>query len=104
MPRLCEFYPGICFTTEEKARRNLSEVSRKVLVYISRVEQEITRVQTATGLTSGGNSTVHIYTQTIHRTTQLTNWEECGPCPVFASFTLEFALQLRKSTEKPQSG
>jgi len=27
---------------------------------------------TATGLTSGGSSTVHIYTQTIHRTTQLT--------------------------------
>jgi hypothetical protein len=24
-PRLCEFYPGICFTTEEKARKNLSQ-------------------------------------------------------------------------------
>jgi hypothetical protein len=23
--RLCEFYPGICFTTEEKARKNLSQ-------------------------------------------------------------------------------
>jgi len=39
---------------------------------------------------------VHIYTQTIHRTTQITsNVEECGLCPVFASFTLAFALQLR---------
>ena len=28
---------------------------------------------TANGLTPGGSSTVHIYTQTIHRTTQLTN-------------------------------
>jgi len=27
---------------------------------------------TAIGLTHGGSSTVHIYTQTIHRTTQLT--------------------------------
>jgi hypothetical protein len=27
---------------------------------------------TAIGLTPGGNSTVHIYTQTIRRTTQLT--------------------------------
>jgi hypothetical protein len=27
---------------------------------------------TATGLTPGGSSTVHIYTQTIHRTTHLT--------------------------------
>jgi hypothetical protein len=30
--------------------------------------------------------------------------EECGPCPVFASFNLAFALQLKKSTEKPQTG
>jgi hypothetical protein len=40
---------------------------------------------------------VHIYTKTIHRTTQITtNVEECGACPVFASFTLAFALKLRK--------
>jgi hypothetical protein len=67
---------------------------------------------TAVGLTPGGGSTVHIYSQTIHRTTQLTtmvgrlsgirtqsgqtNWEECGPCPVFASYNLAFALQLSK--------
>jgi len=76
---------------------------------------------------------VHIYTQTIHRTTQLTtlvgrlsgirtqsgqtkindeliayklspNWEECRPCPIFASYTLAFALQLRKKHGKPHSG
>jgi len=61
-------------------------------------------------LTPSGSSTVHIYTQTvhrttrltqtIHRTTQLTNWEECGPCPIFASYTLAFALQLRKKHGK----
>jgi len=88
---------------------------------------------TAIGLTPGGSSTVHVYTQTIHRTTQLTtvhrttqlttvhrttqlttvhrttqlatvhrttqlatNWDECGPCPVFASYALAFSLQLRK--------
>jgi len=52
---------------------------------------------TAVGLTPGSSSTVHIYTQTVHRTTQLrTNWEECWPCPVFASYTLAFALQLKK--------
>jgi len=50
---------------------------------------------TAVWLTPGGSSTVNIYTQTIHRTTQLI-WEECGPCPVFASYTLAFALQLKK--------
>jgi len=53
----------------------------------------------AVGLTPGGSSTVRIYTQTIHRTTQLI-WEECGPCPVLASYTLAFALQLRKKHEK----
>jgi len=26
--------------------------------------------------------------------------EECGPCPVFAGFTLAFALQLRKKHGK----
>jgi len=52
---------------------------------------------TAIVLTPGGSSEVHIYTETIHRRTQLTtNWEECGPWPVFASYTLAFALQLRK--------
>jgi len=50
---------------------------------------------TAIGLTPDGSSTVHIYTQTIHRTTQLI-WEEWGPCPVFASYTLAFTLRLRK--------
>jgi uncharacterized integral membrane protein len=32
---------------------------------------------TAIGLTPGGSSTVHIYTQTIHRTTQHF-WKHCG--------------------------
>jgi hypothetical protein len=30
----------------------------------------------------------------------MTNVEECGLCPVFASFTLAFALQLRKKHRK----
>jgi hypothetical protein len=28
----------------------------------------------------------------------------CGPCPVFASYTLAFSLQLRKKHAKPQLG
>ena len=67
---------------------------------------------TAIGSTPGGSSTVHIYTQTIHRTTQNkqymeqhNNLGECGPCPVLASYTLAFALQLSKKARKnPQSG
>ena len=56
---------------------------------------------TAIGLSRGGSIAVNIYTQTIHRTTQITrNLEERGPCPVFASVTLAFALQLRKKHGK----
>jgi len=62
---------------------------------------------TAIGLSPGGSSTVHIYTQTVHRMTQNkqyteqhNNLEECGPCPVLARFTLAFALQLRKKHGK----
>jgi len=71
---------------------------------------DVINLLTAIRLTPGGNSTVHIYTQTIHRTTQsaqtvhrtkqFINWEECGPCPVFTSYTLEFTLQLRKKQGK----
>jgi hypothetical protein len=53
----------------------------------------------AIGLPPGGSSTVHIYTQTVHRTTQLI-WEEYRPCLVFASYNLAFALQLRKKHGK----
>jgi hypothetical protein len=30
VPRLCELYPGICLTTEEKTRKTLSQGSRRV--------------------------------------------------------------------------
>ena len=65
---------------------------------------------TAIGLSPGGSSTVHIYTQTIYRTTQNkqyiehNNLGEFGPCPVLASYTLAFALQLRKKHGKPSVG
>jgi hypothetical protein len=44
----------------------------------------------------------YTFTQrTTQITTQITtNLEEYGPCPVFASFTLAFALQLRKKHGK----
>ena len=32
VPRLCKLYPGICLTTEEKARKNLSQGSRRMPV------------------------------------------------------------------------
>ena len=35
MPRLCGFYPGICLTTEEKARKNLSLGDDDDMTYLS---------------------------------------------------------------------
>jgi hypothetical protein len=62
-------------------------------------------ILTAIGLSPGGST--HLHTNNTenntnnNQTTQITNnVEECGPCPVFASFTLAFALQLRKKHGK----
>jgi hypothetical protein len=62
-------------------------------------------ILTVTGLSPGGST--HLHTNNTpnntnnNRTTQIkTNVEECGPCPVFASFTLAFALQPRKKHGK----
>jgi hypothetical protein len=70
-------------------------------------EYDMIYLLTVIGLTPGGSSTVHIYTQTIRRTIQnkqyiehTTILEECGPCPVLASYTLAFALQPRKKHGK----
>jgi hypothetical protein len=32
MPRLCQLYPGICLTTEEKARKSLSDSREKRVI------------------------------------------------------------------------
>jgi len=75
----------------------------------------------AIGLTPGGSSTVHIYAQTIHRTTQLTtlvgrlfgirtqtgqtNREECGLCPRLCLLYLGICLTTEeKAREKLSQG
>ena len=59
---------------------------------------------TAIGLSPGGSTHLHTnntYNTNNNRTTQITtNVEKCGPCPVFESFTLAFALQLLKKHGK----
>jgi len=40
----------------------------------------------------------HLHTNNTQNNTKLL--EECGPCPIFASYTLEFALRLRKKHRK----
>jgi len=63
---------------------------------------------TAIGLSPGGSSTVHIHTQTIHRTTQKKpyivqhkNFGRVRAVPrLWGGFTLAFALQLRQKHGK----
>jgi hypothetical protein len=40
-------------------------------------------------------------TRITKKKTSITNLEECWPCPVFANYTLAFALQLREKQGKP---
>ena len=61
-------------------------------------------------LSPGGSSTVHIYTQTIRRTIQNTqyiehnNWMSGGRAPSWLVIPWHLPYNRGKSTEKPQSG
>jgi len=44
VPRLCELYPGICLTTEEKARKNLSRCSRRVPAGTMKIHKHTMRI------------------------------------------------------------
>jgi hypothetical protein len=74
---------------------------------------------TAIGLSPGGSDTVeystvqystvqyntHLHTNNTQSNTKKTEQhknklEQCGPCPVLVSYTLAFALQLRKKHGK----
>jgi len=67
---------------------------------------------TAFGLSPGGNSTLHIYTQTIYRTTQITReqhrkqiiWKSAGRAQSLRVLPWHLPYNWGKSTEKPQSG
>ena len=58
---------------------------------------------TAIGLSPGGSSTVHFYTQTIHRTTQQF-WKSAGRAPSWAVIPWHLPYNQGNGTETPQSG
>ena len=64
---------------------------------------------TAIGLSPGGSNTVHIYTQTIHRTIQSKQyieqhnyWKSAGRAPSWLVIPWHLPYNRGKSTEKPQ--
>ena len=60
---------------------------------------------TAIEFTPGGSSTVHFYTQTIHRTTQFTNLGRVRNVPRLCELYPGICLTTEgKDTGKPQSG
>jgi len=84
---------------EQKPRKNVA--SCWLIFIINCMIYDMIYLLTAVGLSPGCST--HLHTNNTqnntnnNRTTQIqTNVEECGPCPVFASFTLAFALQQRK--------
>jgi len=81
----------------------ICEVKHFILVNIDILILILIYLLTVIRLTPGGSSTVHIYTQTIHRTTHITihrttqlttNWEGCGPCPVFVSKYMNYSGRI----------
>ena len=66
---------------------------------------------TAIGLSAGASSTVHIYTQIIHRTAQITTerhklllWKSAGRAPSLRVLLWHLPYNWGKSMENPQSG
>jgi hypothetical protein len=57
---------------------------------------------TATGFTPGGCCTVHIYTQTIHRTTQYLTGKNAVRAPSLRVITWHLPYNWGKKTKKPQ--
>jgi len=86
------------------------------MIWYDMIWYDMINLSTAIGLTPGGCSTVHIYTQTIHRTTQIQTihrtrqitteqhkqliWKSAGRNPSLRVLPRAFALQLRKKHGK----
>jgi hypothetical protein len=89
--RLCELYPGIYLTNEEKARKNSVRVVEKfpdisvVAVQYTFTYKQCTECRERNTCTNRKKNKIG----------------KCGPCPVFASYTLAFAFQLKEKHGVP---
>jgi hypothetical protein len=81
VPRLWEFYPGICLTTKEKAWKNLSHVKKNLsqsTVYILPKHQHITKPsQTHTLQNPHIPTQTHTHTHTHTHLNHLKNQNWC---------------------------
>ena len=91
-------------------KNNTCEIIEKTLrsVYVLEILErsvvyDMIYLLTAIGLSPGGRSTVHIYTQTVHRTTKQF-WKSAGRALSWLVVLWHLPYNRGKSTEKPQSG
>ena len=82
VPRLCEFYPGICLTTEEKARKNLSQgrknLSHSTVYILSKTHTHITKPsQTHTLQNPLIHTHAHKHTTKQYKTTSIQIKTKC---------------------------
>ena len=87
-------------------------------IFCEKKRNDMIYLLTASGLSRGGSCTIHIYTQTIHRTTHDTKqtihrttqnlrtiqkfWNSAGPAPTWRVIPWHSPYNWGKSTEKPQ--
>ena len=64
VPRLCGFYPGICLTTEEKAQKNLIQVSRRVPAGTVKIHKHTIRMRIILFTCTHQHTHTHTHTHT----------------------------------------
>jgi len=68
MPRLCEFYPGICLTTDEKVRKNLIQgkknLSQSTVYKLSKHPHITKHTHTHTHTHTCTHTHIHMHTHT----------------------------------------
>jgi hypothetical protein len=62
VPRLCEFYPGICLTTEEQARKTLSQGKKKISVMLIKTSVGVQYIYIIKNTHTLQNQHTHTYT------------------------------------------
>ena len=64
VPRLCELYPSICLTTDEKARKNLSQGT--IQEQLGTIQEQLGTIQEQLGTIQEQLSTIQEQLGTIH--------------------------------------
>jgi hypothetical protein len=94
VPRLCGLHPGICLTTEEKARKNLSQGNRRVPTGTMKIHKHTIKIHSHNNKNTyitllNRNKT--IYTLIKNRTK---NMKECDNSKIHTSSNFILSISL----------